>query len=278
MWKSVYIPIVCSLFVGCAPRYEGQSVPRREVRNTYGSKITSKTIAVVNTPNAGPVVFRRVAAEDIPPNRKFRLMIQYFDSNDHALLDLRSDNEGRLWIEPDMKVPLNKYPICDAFCLYGQQSTLWLLSEDKNLAISTTYVPYPLQVAAQDGAETSITRLDFHAKTVKCAGAYFQGNEVLQLTVISRDGKKSFPVYCAADGTFMVNIASPQQGYGGTMTVQLQRQNGEMLEMKYPWGRDSMDRTQWVGNIAKMKKEDWDMAFESLESYYNPYSLKKQVF
>lgn len=264
--KTIRILASILLFCACAPVREKEEIALI-ANNPLGIVMKNKKMLTVDTPNAGLITYYTVSAKNVPPNKKFNLYAADVVNPSKPYLELVSDKEGCLRLAAEKDVLLQDYPICMIYQHPGQPVTIWLVSDDKSNATKTSFIPYPLETFARDGAEVSLTRLTPNASLALCKGKYFQKNEKLEISLCSKEKNISRSISCQ-NGDFSFELVPPDQnGCGELLTLVVKRQSGEQLTLSYAWGRESLNREHLLGNIAKCQNEDYDKIEESVVSY-----------
>lgn len=255
------------LCISCA-EHKVQKPEKLEVHNRIGIVMTNKKALTVDTINAGPINYYSFDAKKVPPNRKFYLHGTDDIQPNHPPLELVSDEYGNLRLASDKSIRLNRQLYAMQFLLPGEINTVWLVSEDKNTVVNTSFIPYPLEALGSDGAEISVIRLVRDGSLVRCKGTYFKNNEMLEILSVAKDKQVVVPIQCYK-GAFTIDLTSPDpKSFGDTITLTIKRENGEVLTVSYPFGRESFNKDLLRGNSAKLQDEDYDKINDAVECYY----------
>lgn len=259
--------IMVLLCCGCSSAHV-EKFERVTVNNPIGIILKSKRALTIDTESAGPIAFYSFDAKKVPPNRRF-----YLQSNDlmqpgYPPIELISDEYGCLHMAADHSLRLSRviYPM--ELLLPGEVQAVLLMSEDRAIVVKTTFVPYPLQAFGSDGAELSVVRTVRDGSRVRCTGAYFNSDEKLELVSKSNDKEILYPIQCYK-GSFGLDLMAPNpKSYGCVITLTVKRENGELLTLSYPVGRESFNRDLLCANTSKLTNEDRDKVEEAIECYY----------
>ncbi|MCE5294777.1 MAG: hypothetical protein LLF94_09235 [Chlamydiales bacterium] len=239
--------------------------------NPLHIELKSKKAFTVQSEKGGLISFYSIVAKNVPPDRKFYLYTTDTPDPNFPPLEVVSDSSGKLRLGTDRNVYLKDYLLSMPYRLPGERSSVWLLTDTGN-SVNTTFIAYPLEALGSDGAEISIIRKMLNGTLVICKGKYFHENE--KLTIISKGADKPIetPV-TARNGAFSIDLTPPDSNsYGGTATVLVKRQNGEVLSLQYPWGRESFNKDLLQGNYAKFTDKDYEKIEEAHENYFKKSS------
>ncbi len=242
-----------------------------KTHNPLGVIFKSKRALTVET-TAGPCVFYLVDATKVPPNRRFYLYTADDPHADYPSLEVVSDSVGCLRLAANQNILLRDYLISMAYKLPGEVSSVWLVSENKNNIVKTSFVPYPLQTFGSDGAEITLTRATPDGASVLCDGVYFLPQERLHVVLHDKDSTLEMTVHCC-NGRFAVDLKPLNlQSYGAMLTIDVKRENGEVLTISSPWGRESFNKELLYGNYTKLTQEDYEKIDEAVDCYYKKTS------
>ena len=258
-----------SFLISCAPRPHVEQEKLTE-SNIAGVKVRVKKAFTVDTPNAGPIVFYTIVATNVPPQKKF--ILQTTDNANvvkSSLAKLVSDSDGRLWLKGNA-VALDRCPLPITGVLPGEPSSFWLVAEDRSIAVVSRLIGYPLETFGSDGAQISLVRLKHDGSLVRCEGKFFDPSEVLCMTLSSKSKKVSEVIRCS-NGSFVLELEPPDRtNFGDEVMLTIERENKEILTLKYPYGRESFNRELIQGNFAKIQDEDQKLIAKSMNKYFSP--------
>ncbi len=159
-------------------------------------------------------------------------------------------------------------------CITGQPYTIWLISDDRKIAVSTDVIPYPLKTTASDGAEISIKRLEVCGKKIECKGRRFKDKESLKITSDVGERSSETTVQCTS-GKFCIEInPAASSNWHGPITLLIHRENGEVLSISYPVGIECLYSKHMYAESSKLHREDFDKFNEEIQFYYDRNKLK----
>ncbi len=258
-----FIMVLC---VSCATN-KTQAPQLLQVQNAHGIVMKNKKAITVETKNAGPIAFYVFDAQKVPANRKFYLQFNDEMQPRHPI-ELISDDYGCLHLATDRSAALRERIYYMQFLLPGEIQSVWLVSEDKNIAVNTTFIPYPLVAYGTDGAEISVVRTESKGMLVQCHGKYFKDQEKLKVFIDEKDAQVIKPVDCNK-GNFYIHVVPPNpKSFGGAVSLTIVRENGEVMSLSYPFGRESFNKDALCGNTTKMQDEDYDKLEDAIQCYY----------
>lgn len=270
--KLVFSFLVVVLLCTSCSQTKVEQAESLKVHNPLGIVFKSKKATTIETSAGGPCTFYVVDAANVPPNRRFYLYMADDAPSDYPSLEVVSDGTGCLRLASNQNILLREYLIAMSYKLPGEVSSVWLASENKNNIVKTSFVPYPLQTFGSDGAEVSVIRTKSDGTFVQCKGTYFQDKECLQITLRDKDNYVERRVVCCK-GSFSLNLVPPSsKSYGGMITLHITRQNGDVMELCYPWGREAFNKDLFKCNYSKFTQEDWDKIDDAVDCYYKKTS------
>lgn len=244
------------------------SRPPLKEQNPLGIVFEHRACSKIEVPGVGHVAVMGLQVKNVLPGGWYELKVE----NSAGLLATKrvfiSNINGRLLqIENGrIKSALDTLRIFENDKLPGERSKYWLISKDGTTAVSCTYVPYPWETHAKDGASLSLERVTYDAQIVTLHANGFRPNEPLEFTSHSGDETIKGNVTCDQNGMLTASLLPAVIGQkGGKASVVMKRLNGELLSIDYEWGRDAMNRDKLIAPLAKIPKK-----------YFEDYLQKEQ--
>ncbi|MBA3603922.1 MAG: hypothetical protein H0W50_09870 [Parachlamydiaceae bacterium] len=214
--------------------YEQQAVsnePYFNVKQKTDPKIVKSLKGgdiLVHLPNSG-----------FPKGSKYALFITDIKGNKDYLLSIIADDFGDLRISHKNHMKLEDYNIVLQHYMLGQETHFHLIS-DNGIYLKTTIVQKPIIAKGHDGAILEV--LLESPEVFKIIGKGFSQGEKLQGTSISCDEKLAFKICANSEGTFEAGLAPSVIGFSaGLASVELIRENGETLLVKFFWGTAAVE-------------------------------------
>ena len=259
--------LVLILCVGCS-HHTMKEPERLTINNPTHMVFRCKKAFTVDTETAGPITFFTLDTQNVPALRKF-----YLQGTDEVIpsgipAELASDADGILRYAADTNLSLAKCPFPIQFFLPGEICNMWLVSDDKQIVVKTSFIPYPLVTYASDGAEAEVIRLERDGSVVRCQGAYFNDNEALIVRCSANKGKHKIQRICH-NGTFVIDLPSPDpESFGEMIMLTVTRESGETLTLSYPVGREVFNKDHLCANVSKLTEEEYDQVNDAYECYF----------
>lgn len=263
MKHLVYFLLVISLAASCqhsVPKVQEQHetplvIQEREL-NPHGSLFYAERMEDTYVENVGLVATYRFIARRFPRDASYLLASQNLGRPLTPVAWYKVDDEGMLGRQIDAGTLMldNEMILMFDYCR-GESVEYWLCSQDSKARLGCTFVPYPIEAEAHDGARISLRRLTQNATLVLLEGYDFNPDEELYITSQSGPLKtENVPIECKNGRFSMIFEPAVPGKSGGVAYVDVQRKNGR-LTLEYDWGSEAVNSKKRLANTTKIKQD-----------------------
>lgn len=151
-----------------------------------------------------------------------------------------ANEEGKLMLQEAGSIPLENFMLNHFGCMRGEELYYTLVSFDGSTYLTTSMGSDSIRAKAKDGAILAIKMRSPNADFFTVGGQGFIPEERIDLINIFADKRAVTPAIVSEDGnwsgTFKIDLNLHKGGIG---SIQVKRQDGEILSAEYIWGVDS---------------------------------------